>query len=121
MGNEENNSTYSVDMAREKELENQVLKIDKKSKKVREPAWLVYAAHRVTALLMFFLVFIPGLNPAKITALISKNLSLFTSAISYSSLTENVGRGFRRGWVTEDSFQLLFVTSDIYSCQSSTE
>ncbi len=109
MGNEENNSAYSVDMAREKELENQVLKIDKKSKKVREPAWLVYAAHRVTALLMFFLVFIPGLNPAKITALISKNLSLFTSAISYSSLTENVGRGFRRGWVTEDSFQLLFV------------
>ncbi|SEF56338.1 putative aldouronate transport system permease protein [Eubacterium ruminantium] len=102
-------TTYSVDMAREKELENQVLTIDKKKKKTKEPAGVVYAVHRITALLMFFLIFIPGLNPAKITALVSKNLSLFTSAVSYSRLTENVGRGFRKGWVTEEAFQLLFV------------
>ena len=73
--------SYSVDMSREKELERQVLKIDTKKKKVREPAWMVFGAQRIVAFLMFFMVFLPSMNPAKLTALISNNLSLFTSAI----------------------------------------
>ncbi|MCR4608716.1 MAG: ABC transporter permease subunit [Eubacterium sp.] len=51
------------------------------------------------------------MNPSKLTALISKNLSLFTSAISYNSLTENVGRGFRMGWVEEGTFTTLYIGS----------
>ncbi len=103
--------SYSVDMSREKELERQVLKIDTKKKKVREPAWMVFGAQRIVAFLMFFMVFLPSMNPAKLTALISNNLSLFTSAISYGSLTENVGRGFRMGWVEEGTFNILFIGS----------
>ena len=103
--------SYSVDMAREKELENQVLVIDKKKNKVKEPAWLVFGAQRIVAFLMFFFIFIPSMNPSKLTALISKNLSLFTSAISYNSLTENVGRGFRMGWVEEGTFTTLYIGS----------
>ena len=103
--------SYSVDMAREKELESQVLAIDKSKNKVKEPAWILFGAQRVVAFLMFFLVFIPSMNPAKLTALISNNLSLFTSAISYGSLTDNVGRGFRMGWVEEGTFTILFIGS----------
>ncbi len=104
---------YAIDMDRARELEAQVLTLNTKTVKVREPAWGVYAVHRVVALIMFFLVFIPNVNPARISGLISKNLSLFTSAISYNSLVENVGRGFRKGWVDEGTFTFLFISSII--------
>lgn len=103
---------YTVHVAREKELEAMVLTTGKK-KVVREKGWPVFAVHRIAALLMFFLIFIPSMNPANVTALISKNLSLFTSAISYDSLVQDVGRGFRRGWVEESSFRFLFFAAII--------
>ena len=100
----------AVDMSRIRELEAETRVVEKKSKKKeKEPVGVVYAVHRIAALLMFFLIFIPNFSPSAISALISKNLSLFTSAISYSSLTDGVGRGFRRGWVEEGTFQLLFI------------
>lgn len=103
---------YAIHMKRAKELEEQVLTLDsKKKKKEREPVWIVYGIHRVVALIMFFMIFIPGLNPARLSGLISDNLSLFTSAISYNSLVENVGRGFRRGWVEESTFQFIFIAA----------
>ncbi|MCR5214252.1 MAG: ABC transporter permease subunit [Eubacterium sp.] len=60
---------------------------------------------------MFFFMFLPGMNPARVCGLISKNLSLFTSAVSYSSLISGVGRGFRSGWIDESVFIILFVSS----------
>ena len=100
----------AVDMSRIRELEAETRIPEKKGKKKeKEPVGVAYAIHRVAALLMFFLIFIPNFSPSAISALISKNLSLFTSAISYSSLTDGVGRGFRRGWVEEGAFQLLFI------------
>ena len=68
-----------------------------------------YLAIGLVIVVMFFIIFLPTFNPAGISALISKNLSLFTSAISYNSLVENVGRGFRRGWVEESTFHLLYI------------
>ncbi|MCI9077737.1 MAG: sugar ABC transporter permease [Lachnospiraceae bacterium] len=58
-------------------------------------------------------MFFPAFNPAKVCALVNENLSLFTSAISYSSLTSDCARAFRVGWVDESVFILLFVASII--------
>jgi putative aldouronate transport system permease protein len=79
--------------------------------KEKETAGPLFAVQRIVALIAFFLIFIPGLNPAKVCGLISKNLSLFTSGISYSSLIADTGRAFRAGWVSEDAFVTLFVAS----------
>lgn len=38
--------------------------------------------------------------------MINKNLSLFTSGISYSTLTNGFGRAFKKGWVSQESFML---------------
>ncbi len=105
--------SYAIHMTREKELESMVLVATTKKKKTKEPVGIVYAVHRVTALLMFFLIFIPSMNPTAISGLISKNLSLFTSAISYDSLISDVGRGFRRGWVEEGTFKFLYFAAII--------
>ena len=99
-----------VDMSRIRELEAETRAVvNKKKERVKEPVGPVYAVHRIAALLMFFLIFIPSFSPAALSSLIGKNLSLFTSAISYNSLVENVGRGFRRGWVEEGTFHLLYI------------
>ncbi len=86
---------------------------EKQKKKVKEPCWLAYSAQRIMALLVFFLLFIPNANPAKVCDLVSDKLSLLTSAISWSSLTSGVGRGFRVGWVEESAFRLIMIGSII--------
>ena len=90
------------------------VKIEKR-KAAREPAAPLFAVERVVALVMFFLLFIPGLSPARVSGLISRNLSLFTSAVSYSSLISGVGRGFRSNWVDEGVFITVYVASIIAS------
>jgi putative aldouronate transport system permease protein len=78
-----------------------------------EHAAPLFYAHRIIALLAFFLLFIPDVNAARVSGLISKNLSLFTSAVSYSSLTSDTGRAFRAGWVNESAFYILYAASII--------
>jgi putative aldouronate transport system permease protein len=73
----------------------------------------VYIAQRLAIVLSMAMMFFPAINPAKLNALINKNKSLFTSAVSYSRLTAECGRAFARGWVSEGSFQVLFVASMI--------
>jgi putative aldouronate transport system permease protein len=77
----------------------------------KEVAAPVFISQRIVALIAFFLLFMPGVNPSRVCGLINKNLSLFTSAVSYSSLTSDTGRAFRVGWVSESNFMLLFVAS----------
>lgn len=65
--------------------------------------WVVRAA----VLAAVVLVFLPAVNPARITSLISDNLSLFTSAVSNSSLTQNVGVYIRQiGYAPFDTVQV---------------
>lgn len=70
-----------------------------------------YYAARIAALLSVFLIFFPAFNPAKICGLINKNMSLFTTGVSYSSLTEQCIRPFAQNWIQESSFVLLFISS----------
>ena len=71
----------------------------------------LYYPIRIAILLSVVFLFIPNLNPARISGMINKNMSLFSAGISYSSLTAEFGRAFRKGWVEESSMQLLFVSS----------
>lgn len=66
---------------------------------------------RLLALALILMAFFPDLNPARISGLINRNVSLFTSGTSYSSLTADSGRALLRGWVSEGAFRLVFFGS----------
>ena len=68
----------------------------------------VYYVQRIVTLLSLFFIFFPAMNPARISGLIGRTLSLFTSGISHSSLTSEMGRAFNRGWLSEGSIWILF-------------
>ncbi len=70
----------------------------------------LYILLRMSIILGVFLLFLPAINPARISELISKNLSLFTSGLSYSKLTENFTRAFSKGWVGTMTTQVLFLS-----------
>ena len=55
---------------------------------------------RVITVYVIIMAFFPIANPAKICGLVSSKISLFTAAISYSTLTESCNRPFRMGWGT---------------------
>ena len=74
-------------------------------------AGYMYYVTRVLTLLSVVMVFFPGFNPAKICGYVNKNMSLFTTAIDYSGLTEDCVRAFKMGWVQEYSFVILFISS----------
>lgn len=75
----------------------------------------LYYVVRIATLVMVVMAFFPQLNPAKICGYVNKNMSLFTSGVSYGGLTRECARAFRQGWIQESSFQLLFFSSMI-SC-----
>ncbi len=69
----------------------------------------LYVVQRVVVLLAVVAMFFPAFNPARVSGLISDNMSLFTSGISYSGLTDGCARAFRMGWVDESTFVILFI------------
>lgn len=71
----------------------------------------LYYPLRIAILLSVVFLFIPALNPTRISGLINKNLSLFTAGISYSSLTAEFGRAFKKGWVMESSIRILYASA----------
>lgn len=66
----------------------------------------LYYLIRAMILLSVVFVFIPSLNPARISGMINRNLSLFTSGISYDTLTNGFARAFKKEWISERSMQL---------------
>ncbi len=83
-----------------------------KTGKERIAGYIYYVA-RIGVLLSIVMMFFPGLNPAKICDFVNRTMSLFTSGISYGSLTEQCIRAFNQGWIQESSFIILFVSSMI--------
>ncbi len=77
--------------------------------KERAAGYLYYVT-RIGALLSIVLMFFPALNPAKVCDYISKNMSLFTSGVSYSGLVKQCTRAFNQGWISESSFVILFIS-----------
>lgn len=70
---------------------------------------------RVVAIASAVMMFSPSVNPARVTGLINRTTSLFTSAISYSRLTVEAGRAIRLGWVLQSDFTLTYIASILIS------
>jgi putative aldouronate transport system permease protein len=81
------------------------------------PAWVrgMEATLRISVLLLFVLLFIPSLNPARISEKINRNISLFTSGIFYKILIADMGRILSKGWIQASTMRLLFL-SGLASC-----
>lgn len=76
---------------------------------------MIIYIYRAAIIFLVISLFIPRLNPANISSLINDNMSLFTSGVSYSSLTNNTLRAINRGWVQKEIFNILFIGS-MLSC-----
>lgn len=74
--------------------------MNQKKAKQRKVYDYLYYLIRAAVLLSVVFLFIPSLNPARISEMINKNLSLFTSGISYSTLTNGFGRAFKKVGIT---------------------
>jgi len=68
-------------------------------------------AYRLIVILLVVFLFVPALNPARISGLVNENLSLFTSGLVYSQLTSKFGRALSKGWVDKGTLRLLFGSS----------
>lgn len=72
---------------------------------------LVYYALRILVVLYVALLFLPGLNPARITENINRNLSLFSSGFFYKNFTDGLGRAMQKGWIPSSVLTLDFIAS----------
>ena len=69
----------------------------------------VYMVQRLIAIFSAISLFFPFMNPTKICGLVSDNISLFTAAVSYSTLTDGAGLALRRGYVSTSTFIVLYI------------
>lgn len=70
----------------------------------------LYCFLRIAVIAGIIILFLPGLNPARITTLINRNLSLFTTGVSYGQLTTGLGKAFRKGWIEESTMYICMVS-----------
>lgn len=70
-----------------------------------------YYVSRLVSLLSVFMMFLPAINPGRFSTLINKNLSVFTAAVSYGSLTNGAGRAIRQGWISQSAYVMIMVGS----------
>jgi putative aldouronate transport system permease protein len=72
---------------------------------------ILFFLYRLLIILISISLFIPAINPARVCGLVNDNMSLFTSAVSYSALTANTIRASMRGWIQDSSFVILYISS----------
>ncbi len=71
----------------------------------RIPLWLF----RIAALIAGMAVFFPPLNPGRISEKINESASLFTTGISYGTITNSMGRILRSQWIRSGDITLLMI------------
>lgn len=71
-----------------------------------KPNWALRCI-RILAALAGLMLFFPEVNPGRLMTDINVNTSLFTAAISYSTLTSGFARPLRMGWVEARHFYLI--------------
>lgn len=94
-------------------LSEMAIPVFNKKVKQKEDAAALFLVQRIVALVAIFTIFIPSVNPERIAGIISKNISLFTSAVSYSSLTSDAARQIKKGYIEESSFVVLYIAAII--------
>jgi putative aldouronate transport system permease protein len=66
---------------------------------------------RILVVLTVISIFLPFFNPAKISDLVNKNISFFTSGFSYSTLANGFKRALSKEWVSATSVRTLNLSS----------
>lgn len=66
---------------------------------------------RIAIIVLVICLFVPVLNPVRMSGLISSNASFFTSGISYSGLVEGFGRALKKGWIEESVLVMTYIGS----------
>jgi len=66
---------------------------------------------RVILVIVFISAFIAELNPARLSGLINKNVSLFTCATSYSAIGERFIRSLNQGWIDQPALTYTYIGS----------
>lgn len=81
----------------------------KKKEQKQSYGWTdkLYYVTRISTMFAFLIMFFSEFNPARIYTQMNKNVSLFTTAISYDKLIVNVAFEMRRGLITRGHFTLL--------------
>ena len=77
-----------------------------------KPNYLLWL-NRLLILLMGLMIFLPQFNPGRISLKINENASLFTTAISYNTLTNSMGRALRMEWILPSHFHWLMAGAAI--------
>ena len=77
--------------------------------KVHSYGWTdkLYYVTRISTMFAFLIMFFSEFNPARVYTQMNKNVSLFTTAVSYDKLIVNVPYEMRMGLITEGHFNLL--------------
>ena len=73
----------------------------------RLPLWLFRAAALIAGMAMFF----PPANPGRISEKINESTSLFTTGVSYGTITNSMGRILRSQWIRNEDITLLMIAS----------
>lgn len=72
---------------------------------------VVYWILRVVSVFYVLFLFLPSVNPARITLNINRNHSLLTSGFFYKVLTDGMGRGIQKGWMSQQALTIDFLAS----------
>lgn len=71
---------------------------------------IMFILVRILIVADIIVTFVPSLNPARISGMINRNLSLFTCGVSYSSIVRGMGRAMTKGWISEAGMKFLFAS-----------
>ena len=69
------------------------------------PLWIFRAAALIAGLAIFF----PPVNPGRISEKINESASLFTTGVSYGTITNSMGRILRSQWIRNADITLLMI------------
>lgn len=64
---------------------------------------------RVAALAAGMAIFFPPVNPGRISEKINESASLFTTGVSYGTITNSMGRILRSQWIQDSSITMLMI------------
>ena len=73
------------------------------------PANAVMIVFRLFLIAVFMSAFISNLNPARVSGMINRNASLFTCAVSYTTIGSNFVRALDRGWITQPALTVTYL------------
>ena len=88
-------------------------KVTRESLSTRQDKGALWVLIRLAILITGLMLFFPQVNPGRISLKINQNASLFTTAVSYDTITNSLGRALKQGWITSGQIHLLMLGAAI--------